>query len=296
MEKKPKSEGPPDEVLLNARKQITRSVLLALAALVVIAFACLAWFVSTKDVTGSLGAVRLLDSKFELASIGAEGSYDDLLPETWRVTGEQWEHASDIGTRTGENRAVLWRLTDESNMNNSTGSKTKGIQPGSRGTLQFYVIPQTSEALKLSFHLELIPMALNEDGSFREAEDDDTLDRLLRGHLLFYQADAQGARAWVDCRTGSFTLDFENCEADTPIPITLCWTWPYLLEHVKDETEVVDWMGTDPGLFFYNGGEAIPSLDLTGSYPVFDQLFNNADDYIGTNTYGLLLRLTARIV
>lgn len=295
MEGKSKSDKSPETAILNARRQITRSVLLALAALAVIVFACFAWFVSTKDVTGSLGAVRLTGSKFELASAGGEGAYDEILPEEWNVTGDTWKSGDLSGTQTGRQSAILWRLTDESNLNNQSGKDTVGIQPGSHGKLQFYVIPQSSEELHLQFHLELIPLGQNDDGSLYEISSDATLRQLLLGHLLFYQED-NSQKAWVDCRTGSFELNFTGCEEDQPILVTLNWTWPYLLEHVKDQTDVVEWMGESSNYFFYNDGAEIPTVDLDNQYSIFDRLFNNADDYIGTHTAGVFLRLTAQIV
>lgn len=295
MEEKNKSDKSPETAILSARRQITRSVLLALAALAVIVFACFAWFVSTKDVTGSLGAVRLTGSKFELASAGGEGAYDKILPEEWNVTGDTWKSGDLSGTQTGRQSAILWRLTDESNLNNQSGKDTVGIQPGSHGKLQFYVIPQSSEELHLQFHLELIPLGQNDDGSLYEISSDATLHQLLLGHLLFYQED-NSQKAWVDCRTGSFELNFADCAEDQPILVTLNWTWPYLLEHVKDQTDVVAWMGESSNYFFYNDGAEIPTVDLDNQYSIFDRLFNNADDYIGTHTAGVFLRLTAQIV
>lgn len=295
MEEKNKSDKSPETAILSARRQITRSVLLALAALAVIVFACFAWFVSTKDVTGSLGAVRLTGSKFELASAGGEGAYDKILPKEWSVIGDTWKSGDLSGTQTGRQSAILWRLTDESNLKNQSGKDTVGIQPGSHGKLQFYVIPQSSEELHLQFHLELIPLGQNDDGSLYEISGDDTLRQLLLGHLLFYQED-NSQKAWVNCRAGSFELNFTGCEEGQPILVTLNWTWPYLLEHVKDQTDVVAWMGAAPNYFFYNDGAEIPTVDLENQYSVFDRLFNNADDYIGTHTAGVFLRLTAQIV
>lgn len=294
MEKDTQPKKDSGEVLKNARRQIARSVLLALAALAVIVFACLAWLVNYGEVTASIRPFRMLASKFELASLGDAGIYDANLPEQWRIDGDPWEHDLAAGTSTGSKHSVLWRLTDESNLNNLPGSQPRGIQPGTRGKLQFYVIPKVSGTLTLSCQLEMIGLVQDEDGSFAVAPPDETLSRLLRGHLLFYRTDDQNTRAWVDCRTGSFSLELTDCQADTPIPLTIGWIWPYLLEHVRDESVVVDWMSSDSGFFFYNDGEDIPPLDLAGSYSTFDHLFNSADDYIGAHVQGVLLRFSAQ--
>ena len=59
-------------------------------------------------------------------------------------------------------------------------------------------------------------------------------------------------------------------------------------------------MKEDTRYFFYNGGNTVaPPAELqpnAGSFAQYDRYYNNADEYIGENAYGVLLRLTAEAV
>ncbi len=295
MQNRLQKENPGENAVKDARKQITRSILLALTALAVIAFACYAWFVSTKRVTGSIRPVQLLGSTFELASAGKMGAYDAMLPDGLNISGASWKPS---GTVTGTDKAsILWQVSGSSNLNNT--EETGCIQPGSQGTIQFSVIPKTDGELKLNFQIELLPMQ-EKVGKLEILENNETLENLLKGHFLFqYSIDGTNF-SWIPCSTGQFSLTFTGCTADTPIPITLTWRWPYLLRLVTEHTEVVGWMKEDTRYFFYNGGNTVaPPAELqpnAGSFAQYDRYYNNADEYIGENAYGVLLRLTAEAV
>lgn len=297
MQNEPKKENPPQDAVKDARKQITRSIILALAALAVIAFACYAWFVSTKDVTGSISPVQLMGSTFELASAGGQGSYDSMLPEDLKVDGETWNNDKS-GTVTSTGKAsILWQVSDSSNLKNTNDT---GIQPGSNGTIQFYVIPKLDGVLNLSFQIELLPMKKEGTNTLSIIENDTTLSGLLKGHFLFqYSTDGTDFN-WVSYSTGQFSQQFENCTADTPILVTLKWDWPYLLKLVTKHETVVSWMKEAPNCFFYNeDGSVTAPADLSKSsaqFAEYDRYYNNADEYIGEHAYGVLLRLTAEAV
>lgn len=296
-------EKAPQEVVKDARKQITRSAVFAIAALVVIVFACYAWFVSTNNVSANIGGIQIMGSPFELASVGAGSLYDKMLPDDLRIQeGEGWKHSSGNGTVTGANDSILWNVSTDSNLNN-VSNESDNLQPGANGSMQFYVIPKADGALKLSFQLELIPMMLpaGSTDQFVEATQDEVLLKLLKGHFLFNQ-EINGKLTWIECQSGTFTLTFSDCKKDTPELVTLNWTWPYLLSHVTKQTEVVSWMIQAPDYFFYNDGREFPAptvgdlkSDAT-SYATYDQLFNNADQYIGDHADGLFLRLTAQAI
>lgn len=295
MQNRPQKENPGENAVKDARKQITRSILLALTALAVIAFACYAWFVSTKRVTGSIRPVQLLGSTFELASAGKMGAYDHMLPDGLNISGDSWEHSGTV-TSTGK-ASILWQVSDSSNLNNT--EETGCIQPGSQGAIQFFVIPKADGKLKLNFQIELLPMQ-EQGGKLEILENNETLNNLLKGHFLFQYSTEGTNSSWVPCSTGQFSLTFTDCTADTPIPVTLNWLWPYLLRLVTDQPEVVGWMKEDTRYFFYDHGNTVVApAELTpnvGNFAQYDRYYNNADEYIGENAYGVLLRLTAEAV
>lgn len=295
MQNRPQKENPGENAVKDARKQITRSILLALTALAVIAFACYAWFVSTKRVTGSIRPVQLLGSTFELASTGKMGAYDAMLPDGLNISGASWKPSGTV-TSTGK-ASILWQVSDSSSLNNT--EETGCIQPGSQGTIQFFIIPKAAGELKLNFQIELLPMQ-GKVGKLKILENDETLNNLLKGHFLFQYSTDGTNFSWIPCSTGRFSLTFTGCTADTPIPVTLNWQWPYLLRLVTKHAEVVNWMQEDTRYFFYDDGNTVEApTELkpnAGNFAQYDRYYNNADEYIGENAYGVLLRLTAEAV
>ena len=146
------------EIILEARKQILHSAVLALAALIVIGVACYAWFVSSKSVTAIVGPVTLNADSFELASKGTAGKYDGLVPESIRMRGETWSGISVTGTQTTQNKkTILWNMTSDNNLGNFSQADI-GIQPGDYGALEFYVLRKQQGDLKINCFLEIIPL------------------------------------------------------------------------------------------------------------------------------------------
>ena len=85
------------ELEKEARKQIVHSGLLALAALIVIAVACYAWFCSAGAVTAQGMAVRLSGYGFDLASAGDLPDLEVGMPEDYTdPTGEAYKSLTSI--------------------------------------------------------------------------------------------------------------------------------------------------------------------------------------------------------
>lgn len=295
----------PEEIYREARKQIVRSAFLALAALGVIVFACYAWFVSSGTVTGTVGSVRIDGSSFELASVGPNvGKWDKtILADNAKDGTSQVLDGLDLVV-TGEENDILWQISDDSHLEN--GTDQTGISPGSSGKLEFYVIPKRDGELRLTINVTLAP--LNTDKKQITMEDNETLNWLLRGHFLF-SYECQKAVGYNSVNTptlipynnGSFNLTFQNAVTDQPIPVTLYWKWPEFLRDIiyneKDGSAVKTLMTREPNHFFYNEGKPIdpPVFDenFTSQFREYNNYYNNADEYIGSNVYSLVLRLTA---
>lgn len=285
-------ESPRQDTLRNAQKQITRSLFLALAALGVIVFACYAWFANNTSVNGQVGAVRLNGSRFELASVGSEGIQDKNLPQEYQVAGNAWEIDSKTGKITDSTNTILWRVSDSSNLGNASGGS--GIEPGSEGTLQFYVVPQGIDSLNLTCTLEIIPLRIEKEKFV--PIDNDVAENFLKGHLLVrYRIENDTASTLVDPVSGSFEL---TVGAD-PVLVSLDWSWPYLLEDAIADETVKSHVNSSPKYFLYDGNDPVQ----TGSFklpeksdPLFRQysnFYNNADQYIGNKVNAILFRLTA---
>lgn len=301
-------DKPRENSFRDARKQILRSAFLALAALGVIVFACYAWFVSNNSVTGKISSVLLNGDSFELASVGtAGGVWDEKIPDYAQLAPEEWTHEGKTYYSTsGSKNTVLWKLTPNSNLKNypeGEAQQATGIQPGTEGSITFYVIPKMNGDIKLEFQIELLPFQQSNDPAASPVlvENNSDLDNLLKGHFLFYLGE-NDSRQWVPCDTGKFEIEFKKCEADTPIPVTLSWKWPLLLQHITGETGIPDQISdvNKRHHFFYadpdKGEEMPPKIELSSDFQLLNKLFNNADQYIGKNMQWLEVCLSAKLI
>lgn len=281
-----------------AQKQIARSSFLALAALGVIAFACYAWFVNNSNVSGTQVSVSASGSRFELASVGdIKGIFDDQLSDVEQAEGSIWK-TNNNGRITNSDRTILWRVSKDSNLGNLVGSV--GIEPGSEGKLQFYVVPQGVDSLSLTFTLEIIPLKSQGEKLVQFTEPDPVAQSFLKGHLLVrYKKDGDTTSTLVNPESGTFSLVVNGTD---PVLVTLDWSWPYLLEDaIKDDT-VKLLVNSFPQYFLFDGKNPVQLPD-EGSFnlpekgdPLFrkySNFYNNADQYIGTTVAAILFRLTA---
>lgn len=307
MPKKSNSEQNAQAFIQAARRQIIHSAIFAVAALGVIVFACYAWFAGNHSVSGTIGSIQMLGSLYELAGNGSDKTdngygvfYDNtktgfdfnVLPAGDFSTDENWANLE----ATGKSQAIRWRLNENSQVGNF-GSST-GIRPGSSGMLQFYVIPNATGTLSLHFRLELKP--LNDDGTDNTNE---TLQRLLKGHLLFYILD-KGTKIWIswDGDT-SRPLQFyvpEETNVGVPQLVTLHWQWTAELSELIKDATLKDNVPANRELLFYSESGSIPAADdITAAIDnnqitELTKLYNRADRYIGSQLTWLEVKLTAQ--
>lgn len=308
----------PEEIRLEAKRQIVRSAFLALAALIVIGVACYAWFVSGGTVTAITGPVAMREQGFELASRAegdGKGNYDKYvqyldptLPEGETVPAEVFTPVDNARWTKG-NQTILWRVDEHSNFGND--GRKKGIRPGSEGNLSFYVIPKETGSLIVKCHLDAIPkLKSNSAGSTETAQ------QLLRGHLLYtYKYEYQNGEQTVteignvEVTDGSFTVTLPNAQANVPQLVTLTWFWPYLLREAAtredyDEAKnqainntIKAWTESqDKSVYFYYKTANETRVDVTVSSETKTSLsryYNNADQYIGDHVAAIVLQLTA---
>lgn len=279
-----------EKIILEAKKQILHSALLALAALVVIGVACYAWFVGNNGVTAKIGAISMSVDAFELASKGSAGIYDNAYLGV--ADGE-----SLLGglMSTKGKRTVRWRMEQDNNLRN-TDEDQKGIHPNTEGTLKFYVIPQMEGPLTLKCRLNITPLNSNKD-----ALSGGTEEKLMRGHLLFAYSYEDGTgntdSGMVQVTDGSFTLTFPEAKKDDQYEVTLNWFWPYVLGDARerpDYGETIELWTKDQNMceyFYYNGGQEIVIADT--SYRRLSSYYNLADQCIGDRVSAVILELEA---
>ena len=303
MPKKSNSEQNAQAFIQAARRQIIHSAIFAVAALGVIVFACYAWFAGNHSVSGTIGSIQMLGSLYELAGNGSDNTdngygvfYDNtktgfgfnMLPAGDFSAGAAWPNLE----ATGKNQAIRWRLNENSQVGNF-GSST-GIRPGSSGTLDFYVIPNVTGTLSLGSTLDLT--LLDDDG---KQITDETLNKLIKGHLLFSLTGTDGK--WVSWDGSTFRWQFGVSSEDAvgkPQRVTLNWAWNANFSDLL--TEFTDKIPGYRELFFYTENGTIPTEEeistaiASNNLDELTTLYNRADRYIGANLTWLEVKLTAQ--
>ena len=192
--------------LKNQWKTFFRTGPIVIAAVIVMIALSIAWFVSNTMVDATGVQISAAGSEFDLAAAKADtiapavssaGAYASLLtvPEGSEVTKQDKKLLSTGGSNT----SISWAITNDSNMQNKTD---QGIEPGSSGSMTFYIISHKDGPLSVKLNLTLTgyqvegwdPSAATKKGaddastvtvqSLKEA--DSTAQQLLEGHVLLF--------------------------------------------------------------------------------------------------------------
>ena len=220
MENKKKEKLTPEEYRQKAQDQIEhykqqwkvflRTGIFVLGALVAIIIACIAWFVSNSKVSISGLNIQAVGSEFELAAAGTRvnnGVHDDLLnvqPGTDIKLSDV-----DYASTDGEHTSITWAITEVSNMNNKTET---GINPGSSGSLTFYIISHKDGKLSVTLNLAFTGYSGEENainsGDLTEVGED--IQQLLEGHILLfagYDAKTNSYQNWISDDAGKWNVN-----------------------------------------------------------------------------------------
>ena len=277
--KKKKEELTPEEYRQKARKEMQdlknqwkiffKTGFIMLAALIAIIVACIAWFVSNNKVDSTGMNIRAAGSEFDLAAYiknaeSTNGIYDNLL------SVPNGEKNKEYSVTSGSHTAISWAITDDSNLRNET-DKSLGIEPGSSGSITFYIVPHKNGALNVSLTLSLTGYTLKNTGTELTSESltDIKADaqQLLEGHILLfagYDKQKNSYKGWIsqDGDPWSMSLDnsslsqkengeliwsIQDAKAENAYPVTVYWIWPELLESYLLKKE--SYTGTRPLLF-----------------------------------------------
>ncbi len=276
--KKKKEELTPEEYRQQAQEEMQnlknqwkiffRTGIFLFAAVAAMIILGIAWFVSNNKVAGTGTSISASGSDFDLAAditgaASTKGMYDKLLdvPPGTKIKEQTFLATNDT------NNSITWAITDDSNLNNQTGAN--GIEPGSSGSLTFYIISHKDGPLSLTLDVTLTGYSYGgEDdkepttsADITQLKSDDKAQKLLEGHVLLfagYDSDTDSAqktyKAWIsedaeawtrsldkdaDEKTsvslsrdadGKLTWTAENAVKETAYPVTLYWIWPERLE------------------------------------------------------------------
>ncbi|MBQ6094825.1 MAG: hypothetical protein IJL09_05440 [Lachnospiraceae bacterium] len=265
--------------LLLERKKITFNLVLLLAASFVVLLAVItaAWFANNRTVTAENAPVSVADRGFELASSGstvrhstywpnADANYDNGADGSGQVYGTN-ETVSYKATGGTVHQVKQWLTSD---------NPDEAVEPGSWGSMTFYVIPKTDGDLNIRFTLDVRGFYEEDDNSLVDISaldqennhgltnsqilDCQGAQRYLQGHIFFFQTlgdpEAQtNAYYFKDpIEDGSFTYLITDAVAGKLYPVTIYWMWPETIGQLvlKDDTSHLR--------------EGIPLVeDLTGS-------------------------------
>lgn len=137
-------------------------------------------------------------------------------------------------------------------MNNKTET---GINPGSSGSLTFYIISHKDGKLSVTLNLTLTGYSGTENAQKPEdlTEVEKDIQQLLEGHILLfagYDAKTNSYQNWISDDAGKWNVNLgtennnislsrdeqgnviwsaENAVRDTAYPVTLYWIWPEIL-------------------------------------------------------------------
>ena len=299
-------------------KDFLVSGLFVLAAIVAI-FACLAWFVANNRVSAAGGSISAKDLAFTISAEG-EGAADAHVGYYERDDRTEDEKKDIAGLNTDHSMTV----TLNSNFNNNDAG---GLYPGTRGVITFTVTP-TSKNLS-GVTIDISRILKTKDGGITKDEATQLL-KLTKGHLLFFRNmnDGYYSNRITDSKIVLSPDDFckkgssETTESKT---VNLYWVWPEYIQNlvlVKDANyynNLFDEVGPDYNSlqayvngsegaqshkdeFYYGAAGGITAQDApnhaktmsSSDLATCSALYNNADDYIGTNVKYLQLTLSAR--
>lgn len=292
------------------------------------------WFVggSVASIKGMLLSTGSQDT-FELASLGTDGGMHKDFLEKLVSVGDAFTTDSESGTKTGSHPRIVWNVNETSNLNNNSGN-AEGIQPGSSGSMSFYIIPLIDGEQTIRCKLSM---------DFYKSEDiivDPVLKKLAAGHILFFESyeENTGYSGWIepnDNNEMSFTITLAaDTPKDTPIPVTFYWTWPNIMSQLimKDgdmylggykqtiktdqQEEILAYSETNIGCFMYNIENSDNTFKNAGidmkkwhdishgtnkedeidqdRYLELSGYYNNADQKIGCDADKLVLYMTAQ--
>ncbi len=245
---------PPEELAKEIEKnkrKVARNIVFIMAAIVAFIAICIAWFVSNNRVNGTLGSISADMRSVELRTYGKAGIHDDLLKKITKSESENFwyelrDAVNEFFETSSDKYAINWLLNDTSNVGNysektpdggwetywenpseGVDRQDKAIEPGSSGSLTFYVVPKYDGKVELNLNLSLIPYK-KEGDQFKEIteENDKTSKNFIDGHILFFleKGTDQKEIRWI--KDGTFKIEIENAKKNEEYGYTLYWCWP----------------------------------------------------------------------
>lgn len=203
------------------KKRATRSLVLAVTALIAIIAICIAWFVANNVIKGGTGDVSAgTSTSFELASVGVRQTVEQDY--YWNENSDGAEHKNILAA--GEKKTIdsYYDIESQSEKNLSQEynigdnniawyqDSQKVMEPGASGKFEFYVIPKEEGHKDITITLKLEAYTMTHSMAYKEGEsetsansrairkEDEILQNLVDGHiLLFRDLNSDGYSGWI---------------------------------------------------------------------------------------------------
>ncbi len=298
----------------------------SLSALIALVSVTVAWFAANTQVGSSGMQVSVSGERFELASEGEEGLYYEPGKKGDSIT----INGKTYYTTSSAKSAITWMVGADSNLRNDMDQGR--LSPGASGKITFYILPKEESmkefTVQISINCLLYRRSQNKtdlviedrygtgtaDTVYLEVlpEADATeADELMKGHMLFFQSfDGTHYSNWIEGDVLEITVSGTD-----PIPVTIYWVWPYVLDWIVDTGETATLCNSAVAEGDYqkllrdireNPGHYLRKLVTeTEEENVFDSSaletqmelyrlkYNMGDEFIGTRANYMFLQITA---
>lgn len=259
------------------------------ATVAIFAILSYAWFSSGRQVDAENMTVSVDGRLFELRV----DDKDKLVSPDYLTVLTEKQYADNLTITSGAHVGISCIL--------STNDGEK-IRPGSRGTLEFYIVPAASvEELTIQFLPTLSGIKRNVGDndvvSYAAVTDESTL-QFLKGHILFFQTHTTGGKysGWIDPDVGfTYSLAAHSGEKQSDengnyYPVTLYWVWPQTYVHLtngsafadNDQAALIARLNSNPEEFLsgVDSAEGRTSLQLNDGYNRADQVIGDHISYL----------------
>lgn len=300
-------------------KNFLVSGLFVVAAIVII-LACLAWFMNNSRVNATGVGVSAAGARYSIIADGEgeSGSHVGYYERSERTEGEKKEIE-------GLDVSDSMTVTLSSNLNNESAGT---LYPGARGQIKFTVKPLSNDLNGVTIKLSRILKTSVESDSEEGKKTNATLAALSEGHLQFFlSCDKSGFYSNL-VQEDSFTLNKSmfckegSTETTEDVPVTLSWVWPQYMQNFVyvgnanyyknlfassnsvDYKNLQDQVNKHKSNFYLGSVDGAPAESVPNLEPGMSStdlakcaaLYNNADEFLGSNVRYCQLRITSKEV
>lgn len=224
------------------KKQVKKSSVFAIAALIAIIALCIAWFVMNNLVKGTTSGVSAEDDNpFTLASVGnrasAESNYlkdengTNLLTEGF---SQEYDKYVELNINSGKAVEVQKKQTYYTGTSSLAWhlSGRQSLVPGTGDKLEFYLIPKKNGLTSAKISLNMTGYTNLNNRAVKL--NNEKIQNLISGHILLFKSldDEYGYTGWLEEGTdGTYSFQVNaptgtTFEKGVPYKISVYWVWP----------------------------------------------------------------------